>query len=312
MVEFDDDFEARVRGGRTRRRRPRVRLSAVRGGALGAVLVMAAACSGSQAVPVPSFGSPVSGTVPPGTVESSATTTVVASTSTTTTVVATSTTSAVPSSTVDPVVSASVPPASLVEADFNVGTTPNGLPGLMFSPALGVRVPTAPGVNTQGDTRQLLPEGLFVHIASSPDPNDASILNPLPQDIEILEAFANATLAYYTAFLGPLTTDAPEFATYFADSGEKYDKNFAEARAGGYVGSLGNGVVSRPYILRNDQTATSAVVLDCYLENQEYILRDGGAPTLGPLEMSGTIATMTKSSGHWQVDIITTEFAACV
>ena len=311
MVEFDDGFGARVRGRRTRRRRARVWLSVVRGGAVGVVLVMAGACSGSQSVPVPSFGSPVPGTVPPGTVVSTATSSVVASTSTTATVIATSTTSTVPSSTVDPVVSASVPPASLVEADFNVGTTPNGTPGLMFSPALGVRVPTAPGVNTQGDTRQLLPEGLYVHIASSPDPNDASILNPLPEDIEILEAYANASLAYYVAFLGPLTTDAEEFATYYVDAGAKYDKNFAEARAGGFIGSLGNGVVLRPYILRNDPTSTSAVVLDCYLQNEQYLLA-GEAPTLGPLTIKGSIMTMTKTSGQWQVDIASTEPAACL
>ena len=312
MVEFDDGFGARVRGRRTRRRRARVWLSVVRGGAVGVVLVMAGACSGSQSVPVPSFGSPVPGTVPPGTVVSTATSSVVASTSTTATVVATSTTSAVPSSTVDPVVSASVPPASLVEADFNVGTTPNGTPGLMFSPALGVRVPTAPGVNTQGDTRQLLPEGLYVHIASSPDPNDASILNPLPADIEILEAYANASLAYYRSALGPLTTDNPDFGIYFVDAEATYGPNFSEARAGGFVGSLGNGVVLRPYVLRDEESAVSAVILDCYLENQEYILRDGGVPTLGPLETSGTAATMTKQSGHWQVETIGVEPRACV
>jgi hypothetical protein len=65
-------------------------------------------------------------------------------------------------------------------------------------------------------------------------------------------------------------------------------------------------------VLGDQRTETSAVVLDCYLENQEYVLRDGGTPTLGPLETSGTIATMTKQSGHWQVDTIATENKACL
>ncbi len=122
-----------------------------------------------------------------------------------------------------------------VPVDFNVGTTPNGMPGLMFSESLGVRVATAPGVTTQGDTRQLLPEGLFVHIASAPDPKDASIFNPVPADIEILEAYARGATAFYRAALTRLTTVDQSFAVVFMDGGSMFVESFSQASAGGYL-----------------------------------------------------------------------------
>ncbi len=75
----------------------------------------------------------------------------------------------------------------------------SGLTGPMFSDALGIKVASAPGVNTAGDTRQLLPEGLYVHLAWEPDPNDPSVFTVQPDDIEILEAYANAVTTYYRA-----------------------------------------------------------------------------------------------------------------
>lgn len=248
--------------------------------------VSMAACSGGETIPAPSLSQVT--TAGPGA----------------------STTPANPST--------SEPPASTTAAATSVAApssapapTDAGITGPMFSAALGVKVDAAPGVTTRGDTRQLLPEGLYVHIAWESDPDDTSVFTVQPDDIEILEAYANASLAYYRAALTTVTTDAPEFAEYFVDAGAQYDEGFAEARAGGYVGSLGAGVVLRPYVLGDQRTATSAVVYDCYLENQEYILRRGGVSSIGPLEPSGTVATMTMQSGSWQVDIIAAEPGAC-
>jgi hypothetical protein len=205
-------------------------------------------------------------------------------------------------------------PASSVPATNVASTSVEGgaITGPMFSDELGVKVDTAPGVNTRGDTRQLLPEGLYVHIAWESDPDDLSVFTVQPDDIEILEAYANATLAYYTAALSSMTIDAPEFTKYFVDRGAEYEEGFAEARLGGYVASLGSGVILRPYVLGDQRTETSAVVFDCYLEDQDYIARSGGVATLGPLETSGTLATMSKRDGSWKVDVIATETAACL
>jgi hypothetical protein len=190
-------------------------------------------------------------------------------------------------------------------------TTTDGVTGPTFSDALGVKVDTAPGVHTPGDTRRLLPEGLYVHIAWQGDPDDPSVFTAREEDVEILEAYANASLAYYRAFLTTRTTDAPEFDEYFVDGGAKYDSNFEQARAGGYVGSLGSGVVLRPYVLHDETTPTSAIILDCELQNQAYVL-PGEPARSGPLQPDGGVASMVLRDGAWKVDRITTEPAACL
>lgn len=203
-------------------------------------------------------------------------------------------------------------PASTEPAATTAPTSEPDLPdGPTFSDTLGVRVGTAPGVNTRGDTRQLLPEGLYVHVAWEADPNDPSVFTVQPDDIEILEAYANASLAYYRAALTTRDTSDPAFDKYMTDGGAQYDTKFSEARAGGFVGSLGNGVVLRPYVLADSLTATTATVADCYLQNEQYVI-PGGEPVLGDLQPKGTVATMVRAESGWMVDVIAAEPAACL
>ena len=56
----------------------------------------------------------------------------------------------------------------------------DGLTGPVFSDALGVKVTSAPGVTTRGDTRQLLPDGLYVHLAWEADPTTPACSPPNP------------------------------------------------------------------------------------------------------------------------------------
>lgn len=191
-------------------------------------------------------------------------------------------------------------------------TTGDELSGPMFSDALGVKVDTAPGINTRGDTRQLLPEGLYVHIAWESDPNDLSVFSPIPEDIPILEAYANALSIYYRAASTDVTTDHPGFDLYYADGGALLDKAFSNARGGGYVLSLGAGVVLRPYVLEDRRTESAATVLDCYLEDQIYYLRNADPPASGVLEPRGQIVTMKIVDNVWMVDEAGEETQACM
>lgn len=188
----------------------------------------------------------------------------------------------------------------------------DGLTGPMFSDALGVQVDDAPGVRTRGDTRQLLPEGLYVHIAWEPDPQDPSVFTVQPDDVEILEAYANAVTTYYRAALTTLTLDDPDFARYYIDAGAKYADSFGQARDGGFALSLGSGVVLRPYVLGDQRTDVSAVVLDCYLQDQAFFRPADGTPSPSDLETSPTIATMVLVDGEWKADVVSTEPSACL
>ncbi|MFM6182764.1 MAG: hypothetical protein ACKPA8_14910, partial [Dolichospermum sp.] len=60
-----------------------------------------------------------------------------------------------------------------------------------------------------GDTRRLLDEGVWVHIAWEPDPTDASVFTVQPDDTPILEAYAMANEVNYqlpiTNYQSPIT-----------------------------------------------------------------------------------------------------------
>jgi hypothetical protein len=186
----------------------------------------------------------------------------------------------------------------------------DGLTGPVFSDALGVRVATAPGVTTRGDTRQLLPAGLYVHIAWEADPDDPSVFTVSPDDVEILEAYAHAVATYYRAATTTLTTDDPDFDRYYLDGGALVDNAFAQRLAEGSVLSLGAGVVLRPYIVQDQTNDDEAVVLDCYLQNEQYIPL-GSSSKLGELVPEGQVVTLVKSDGEWKVDAAATEGRAC-
>ncbi len=174
----------------------------------------------------------------------------------------------------------------------------NGVTGPMFSDALGTKVESAPGVNTRGDTRQLLPEGLYVHIAWDPDPDDPSVFTVQPDDIPILEAYANAVTTYYRAATTTVTTDDPDFAKYILDAEEMFSAAFENARKGNFVLDLGTGVVLRPYVV--DGPADQVVVYDCYLQDEVYVVR-GQKRDPTELTSRGQVATMQRIDGAWKV-----------
>jgi hypothetical protein len=184
--------------------------------------------------------------------------------------------------------------------------------GPMFSDALGEQVTGAPGVRTPGDTRRLLPEGLYVHLAWTADPADPSVFTPTPDDIPILEAYANAAATFYRAALGDLTTDDPAFEALYTDGGAKFDATFLKAREGNYTKSLGRGVLLRPYVLADTRDATSVVVLDCSLSHEEWLV-DGQAPAdLEAPTQIGTAATLSQRDGSWIVDTVSAAGTACL
>jgi hypothetical protein len=183
--------------------------------------------------------------------------------------------------------------------------------GPRLSDGLGTPVTDAPSVRTRGDTRRLLDEGLYVHLAWEPDPTDASVFTPLPDDVPILEAYANAQVAYYRAALGLTRPDDPMLDRFLVDGSTRFAAAFAARAAAGLTLQLGSGVVLRPYVLGDQRTATSAVVLDCYLHDEQEVPR--GAQALpGPLRTYGLVATMVLVDGRWKIDRTGTEPGVCL
>jgi hypothetical protein len=254
-------------------------------------LTLAACSSGGGAIPAPSL-SPIPATASPTSAASA---------------------SLDPSPTSSPPeLAATSSAATAVPTSDPAATDPaTGPDGPMFSDALGVKVATAPGVHSRGDTRQLLPQGLYVHIAWESDPNDTSVFTAQQEDIPILEAYANASLAFYRAATSDLVVRPADFADYMTDSGAQFAASLNQAREGGYVDSLGSGVVLRPYVLGDHRTESTAVVLDCSLSDEQFV-HSGDPTTTGSFVTRGQLATMTKVDGRWKVETFSEEAKACL
>ena len=185
----------------------------------------------------------------------------------------------------------------------------DGLSGPTFSDALGVRVDTAPGVRTRGDTRRLLDEGLYVHIAWEADPDDASVFTVQQEDIEILEAYANAAAAYYRVAQSSLDPSDPELTQLYVDPDDMFGRTFDQAQAGSYRLDLGAGVLLRPYVV--DRGPDSATVYDCYLQDELFIVsgeqRQHGVPL-----PKGQVLTLALRGGRWLVDTAGPMGSACL
>jgi len=183
--------------------------------------------------------------------------------------------------------------------------------GPMFSDSLGVKIDTAPGVHSRGDTRKLLDQGLWVHIAWEADPQDFSVYTAYPEDIEILEAYTRATLAYYKGALGLTPTTDPDFDLYMINGSTRFNEAFEERSAAGTILSLGSGVLLRPYVLGDQRSETTAVVLDCVLLDEQEISLASGSPTLGEFRPYPVVATMIKTSDGWKIDRLGSEPGVC-
>ena len=190
--------------------------------------------------------------------------------------------------------------------------TDDGLTGPTFSDALGVTVDNAPGVRTRGDTRQLLPEGLYVHIAWEPDPQDPSVFTVQPDDVEILEAYANAVTAFYRTATTDLVIDPAEFEPYMVDSGAQFEQSLEGALAGGFVDTLGTGVYLRPYVLADQRTPTTAVIFDCTVSDEAFVLRAAPVRESSEPVQRGQLATMVLIEGRWKVEAFAEEPTACL
>lgn len=240
------------------------------------------------------------GNAPPPSVTSTATTRTGPSTPT----------SDAPADTPDPSAGTEAAPQSTPSPPDQTPTDPPA-DGPRFSAGIGTPVDVAPSVRTRGDTRRLLDEGLYVHLAWEPDPGDPSVFTPLAEDVVILEAYVGAQLAYYRAALGLSRPDDQELDRFLVDGRVRFADAFAARAAAGLSLRLGSGVVLRPYVLGDQRTATSAVVLDCYLHDEQEVPL--GAPTVpGPMRTYGLVATMTLIEGGWKLDRTGTEQGVCL
>ena len=182
--------------------------------------------------------------------------------------------------------------------------------------ALGPRVDSVPGVNSAGEITQLL-DGVWVFVPTEPDPADANVVPRLPEDAEILAAYAQAQGAYHEQAsqspLNPQPSDRLQAAV--ADGGQRLAENvlIPESEAGRHL-DLSDGIVLRPVVVADPRSDTEAFIFDCQLDGTVFVNDDGSLPegaTPGVREFP-QIASVIVQNGEWIVDRLTRDERACV
>lgn len=196
-------------------------------------------------------------------------------------------------------------------------TTTTGVESVGFLPAdFGTPVDGAPGVDTPGEIVELI-DGVHLFVPSEPDPDDASVVVPLPEDSDIIAAYGRAMIALYGQVTqNPIPVEPSEaMRATFVDGGAKYSENVFAVRsaAGVYLGFPGDGDVLRPVVIADPRSETEAFIFDCAISGSHYLKADG---TLAAGEVGGTtraplIVRLVNQDGVWLVDDIQDDVRAC-
>ncbi|MGK2886394.1 MAG: hypothetical protein ACSLE8_16745 [Rhodococcus sp. (in: high G+C Gram-positive bacteria)] len=201
------------------------------------------------------------------------------------------------------------------EASLSETTTTLG--SINFLPAdLGTPVDGAPGVDTPGEVVELI-DMVWLFVPSESDPDDASVVVPLPEDADIIAAYGRAMIALYGQVTqNPIPVEPSEaMRATFVDGGAKYSENVFAVRsaAGEYLGFPGDGDVLRPVVIADPRSETEAFIFDCAISGSHYLKADG---TLAAGEVGGTtraplIVRLVNQDGVWLVDDIQDDERAC-
>jgi hypothetical protein len=135
------------------------------------------------------------------------------------------------------------------------------------------------------------------------------VFTPTPDDIPILEAYANAVTAYYREAMTSRRPDSPDLLQHVVDPVQMFGSAFSEAIASGSVLDIGSGVVLRPYVI--ERSATEAVVYDCYLQDEMYVIQ-GIDREAGSLSSKGQAVTLSTSGETWLVSSAGLSGNACL
>jgi hypothetical protein len=181
---------------------------------------------------------------------------------------------------------------------------------------LGPRVDAAPGVNSPGEIVELF-ANVWIFIPSEPDPNDASVIPPLPEDSEILAAYARAQQALYVqaSQIPVVAMPSPELANVTLDPERLAAGTLGRFSAAAQHVDTSGGMVLRPIVLADPRTEDEAFIFDCQLDGVVYVNDADGSLADG--EVRGVtefpqVASLVRVDGRWFLDELSRDERACV
>ena len=179
----------------------------------------------------------------------------------------------------------------------------------------GTVVDSAPGVNSPGEIRELMPK-MWVFIPSAPDPADIHVQPPLPEDIEIIAAYVEERTALAELITqNPVPAEpTPRLVAALRDGAVAETAGILKpAASSGFYYDLAEGVVFRPIVISDPRSDTEAFIFDCQLDasvrrNTDGSLVDGEVPGVKRFPQ---IARMVKVDGRWIVDVVSSDDRVC-
>ena len=216
------------------------------------------------------------------------------------------TTSSAPNTSSTPIATSTV--ATVVDS---TATSTTGAPLVIG----GTVVDSAPGVNSPGEIRELMPK-MWVFIPSAPDPADIHVQPPLPEDIEIIAAYVEERTALAELITqNPVPAEpTPRLVAALRDGAVAETAGILKpAASSGFYYDLAEGVVFRPIVISDPRSDTEAFIFDCQLDasvrrNTDGSLVDGEVPGVKRFPQ---IARMVKVDGRWIVDIVSSDQRVC-
>ncbi len=180
---------------------------------------------------------------------------------------------------------------------------------------LGTVVDSAPGVNSPGEITELI-DNVWFFVPSETVEDDSNVVPPLPEDRDILAAYAEAQAAYHEqASMQPLSAEPSDrLAAAMADGGQRLAENvLGPAASAGQHLDLTDGIVLRPVVIADPRSDTEAFIFDCQLDGTVFVNADGSladGQTRGVKEFP-QIASVVRKDGTWIVERLTRDERAC-
>lgn len=196
-----------------------------------------------------------------------------------------------------------------------VTTTTTVEPDDFLPEDLGTPVDSAPGVDSPGEVVELM-DNVWLFIPSEPDPEDANVIPPLPEDADIITAYARAQKAYHEqASMNPMpAVPTDDVKAALADGGTRLAENiFAPRSAAREHLDLTDGILLRPIVIADPRSNTEAFIFDCQFDGTVFVNSDGSlaeGQTPG-VKAFPQIASVIKVDGEWIVERLTRDERAC-
>lgn len=180
---------------------------------------------------------------------------------------------------------------------------------------LGTVVDSAPGVNSPGEITELI-DNVWFFVPSETVDGDSNVVPPLPEDRDILAAYAEAQAAYHEqASMQPLSAEPSDrLAAAMVDGGQRLAENvLGPAASAGQHLDLTDGIVLRPVVIADPRSDSEAFIFDCQLDGTVFVNADGSLPdgqTRG-VKQFPQIASVVYQDGEWIVERLTRDERAC-